>query len=106
MKPEQLYLKLAEAIRVAETNPPCQETDPEAWFLEKSDVGVTAKAKKLCEACPVVTECGEFAIANHEQFGIWGGMSPRERSFVRLTGRRGLKTGSHKKAPKREAKAT
>lgn len=101
MKPEQLYLTLAEAIRNAEENPPCQETDPEAWFLEQSDVGVSRRVKALCESCPVVKECGEFAIANHEQFGIWGGMTPRERSFVRLTGRRGMKRGTHSKPRKR-----
>lgn len=97
MKPEQLYLKLAAAIREAETNPPCQETDPEAWFLDKSDVRLSGEAKKLCESCPVIQECGEFAIANHEQFGIWGGMTPRERSFVRLKGRRGVKPGTNKR---------
>jgi WhiB family redox-sensing transcriptional regulator len=96
MKPEQLYLKLAAAIRDADTNPPCQETDPEAWFLDKSDVATSRQAKELCESCPVIKECGEFAIANQEQFGIWGGMTPRERSFYRLKGRRGLKPGQRR----------
>jgi hypothetical protein len=93
MKPEQLYLKLAEAIRNADTNPPCQETDPEAWFSDKSDVGVSRWAKEMCDSCPVIAECGAFAVANKEQFGIWGGMTPRERSFLRLTGRRGSRRG-------------
>jgi WhiB family redox-sensing transcriptional regulator len=98
MKPTQLYLTLAEAIRNAETNPPCQETDPEAWFLDKSDVGTSRQAKELCKECPVIAECGAFAVANQEQFGIWGGMTPRERSFLRTKGRRGTKPGSHTKA--------
>lgn len=96
MKPEQLYLKLADAIRNAETNPPCQETDPEAWFLEVSNVGMSRQAKELCESCPVIAECGAFAVANNEMFGIWGGMTPRERTFLRNHGRRGTKRGRPK----------
>lgn len=83
MKTEQLYLALADAIREAETNPPCQETDPEAFYAEKGDWGSIRQAKKLCESCPVIKECGEYAIAAMEPFGVWGGLTPRERVAVR-----------------------
>lgn len=42
-----------------------------------------ARAKGVCSKCPVVTECGEFALANGERFGVWGGFSERERTKLR-----------------------
>jgi len=39
--------------------------------------------KTLCALCSVSAECLQEAIANDEQFGIWGGLTPKERSKVR-----------------------
>ena len=55
----------------------CAQTDPEAFFPEKG--GSTREAKKVCRGCEVRAECLEFALAHDERFGIWGGMSERER---------------------------
>lgn len=55
----------------------CAQTDPEAFFPEKG--GSTREAKRICRACGVRDECLEFALANDERFGIWGGLSERER---------------------------
>lgn len=55
----------------------CAQTDPEAFFPEKG--GSTREAKKVCTSCEVRAECLEFALANDERFGIWGGLSERER---------------------------
>jgi WhiB family transcriptional regulator, redox-sensing transcriptional regulator len=60
----------------------CAETDPEAFFPEKG--GSTRDAKRVCTGCPVRAECLEFALANDERFGIWGGLSERERRRLRL----------------------
>ena len=59
----------------------CAETDPEAFFPEKG--GSTREAKKICTGCEVRAECLEYALANDERFGIWGGLSERERRRVR-----------------------
>ena len=59
----------------------CAETDPEAFFPEKG--GSTREAKKICTGCEVKAECLEFALANDERFGIWGGLSERERRRLR-----------------------
>jgi WhiB family transcriptional regulator, redox-sensing transcriptional regulator len=59
----------------------CAETDPEAFFPEKG--GSTREAKKICTGCEVKAECLEYALANDERFGIWGGLSERERRRVR-----------------------
>ena len=55
----------------------CLDADPEAFFPEKG--GSTREAKRICSACPVRNECLEYALDNDERFGIWGGMSERER---------------------------
>jgi WhiB family redox-sensing transcriptional regulator len=59
----------------------CAETDPEAFFPEKG--GSTREAKKICTGCEVRAECLEFALGNDERFGIWGGLSERERRRLR-----------------------
>ena len=55
----------------------CAQTDPEAFFPEKG--GSTREAKRICQACAVRVECLEYALLNDERFGIWGGLSERER---------------------------
>lgn len=55
----------------------CAQTDPEAFFPEKG--GSTREAKRICLGCEVRDECLEYALANDERFGIWGGLSERER---------------------------
>jgi WhiB family redox-sensing transcriptional regulator len=55
--------------------------DPELFFPERGSS--TREAKEVCRGCVVRIECLEFAIANSEKFGIWGGMSERERRRVR-----------------------
>lgn len=59
----------------------CAQTDPEAFFPEKG--GSTREAKAVCQACQVRAECLEYALANDERFGIWGGLSERERRRMR-----------------------
>lgn len=41
--------------------------------------GSTREAKRVCVGCEVRVECLEYALANDERFGIWGGLSERER---------------------------
>ena len=55
----------------------CAQTDPEAFFPEKG--GSTREAKRICTRCEVRAECLEYALGQDERFGIWGGLSERER---------------------------
>ena len=55
----------------------CAQTDPEAFFPEKG--GSTREARRVCRACEVRAECLQFALDHDERFGIYGGMSERER---------------------------
>lgn len=58
----------------------CAETNPEAFLPEKG--GSTREAKKVCASCSVAQQCLEYALANNERFGIWGGKSERERRKI------------------------
>ena len=59
----------------------CAQTDPEAFFPEKG--GSTREAKRICSGCEVRAECLDYALAHDERFGIWGGLSERERRRLR-----------------------
>lgn len=55
----------------------CTEVDGELFFPEQ---GVSARpAKAVCSRCEVRTECLEYALQNDVRFGVFGGLSERER---------------------------
>jgi WhiB family redox-sensing transcriptional regulator len=55
----------------------CLEADADVFYPEKG--GSSRPAKRVCQDCAVRAECLSYALANDERFGIWGGMSERER---------------------------
>ncbi|WP_406083080.1 WhiB family transcriptional regulator [Micromonospora zamorensis] len=55
----------------------CQQVDPEIFYPDKGES--TAPAKSICSRCDVRTECLKAALDRREQFGVWGGLSERER---------------------------
>ena len=55
----------------------CKGVDPDLFFPERG--ASTREAKEVCRGCVVREDCLEYALANSEKFGIWGGMSERER---------------------------
>lgn len=66
----------------------CAQTDPESFFPERDlhgDHGWNAvrEAKGICRRCPVATECLAFALAENELFGVWGGLTAKERARMR-----------------------
>ena len=64
--------------------------DPDAFYPDKG--GSTRTAKAICNggrdrhACPVKAQCLDYALDNDERFGIWGGLSERERRRLRPAG--------------------
>lgn len=54
----------------------CREGDPDALFVQGAEQNV---AKKVCKGCPVRMECLADALDNNVEFGVWGGMTERER---------------------------
>ena len=54
----------------------CRETDPDALFVRGA---AQRKAAVICRHCPVMQECAAEALDNKVEFGIWGGMTERQR---------------------------
>jgi WhiB family redox-sensing transcriptional regulator len=59
----------------------CLGVDPDLFFPERG--ASTREAKEVCRGCVVREHCLEYALVNGEKFGIWGGMSERERRRIR-----------------------
>lgn len=59
----------------------CLGVDPDLFFPERG--ASTKEAKAVCRGCVVREDCLEYALQNGEKFGIWGGMSERERRRIR-----------------------
>ena len=59
----------------------CKGAEADLFFPERG--ASTRKAKAICRACSVQSKCLEYAIENSEKFGIWGGMSERERRRIK-----------------------
>lgn len=67
----------------------CSEIDPELFFSQENEpdssksVYVNARiAKHFCATCPLTLMCLTTAVKNKEDFGIWGGSTPRERTHL------------------------
>lgn len=61
----------------------CKGYPADMFFPERGDHGAIARARLVCAGCPVTDQCLEFALANFEKFGVWGGKSERERRQLR-----------------------
>ncbi len=59
----------------------CMGVDPDLFFPERGSS--TREAKEVCRGCVVREECLEYAVTYGEKFGIWGGLSERERRKIR-----------------------
>lgn len=54
----------------------CRTSAPDALFVQGA---AQQQAKQICQRCPVVAECLADALDNRTEFGVWGGMTERER---------------------------
>lgn len=54
----------------------CAGSDPDALFVQGK---AQRAAKAVCKGCPVVAECLADSLDNRTEFGVWGGMTERER---------------------------
>lgn len=58
----------------------CREVDPEMFFPEQGEPATLAR--RICRRCPVRGACLDDAIEAGEKFGIWGGMSIKDRKVI------------------------
>jgi WhiB family redox-sensing transcriptional regulator len=61
----------------------CRNIEDQGLFFPEHNNRSPARAKRMCGRCPVRDQCLEAALTNDERFGIWGGMTERERSELR-----------------------
>jgi WhiB family redox-sensing transcriptional regulator len=54
----------------------CIDAEPDALFVRGA---AQQLAKQVCMSCPVIAECLADALDNRTEFGVWGGMTERER---------------------------
>jgi WhiB family redox-sensing transcriptional regulator len=59
----------------------CKGANADLFFPERG--ASTRSAKAICRECQARGDCLEFALRSGEKFGIWGGLSERERRRVR-----------------------
>ncbi|MFJ2743347.1 WhiB family transcriptional regulator [Streptomyces sp. NPDC087440] len=59
----------------------CAQTGPEFFFPEPGSS--TREAKQLCGACDMRAACLDYALTHDERFGVWGGLSEKERYSLR-----------------------
>ncbi|SFW58603.1 WhiB family transcriptional regulator [Amycolatopsis australiensis] len=57
-------------------NASCRDADPDGLFVRGAEQN---RAKAVCMGCPVRTECLAEALDGRINFGVWGGMTERER---------------------------
>lgn len=66
----------------------CRDENPDLFFPDRQTspekkAAATEKAKAFCGECVVSETCLEYALTHGEKFGIWGGLSERERRKLR-----------------------
>jgi WhiB family redox-sensing transcriptional regulator len=57
----------------------CRSTDPDEFFVRGA---AQRKAAVICRHCPVVAECLAYALGNQMEFGVWGGLTERQRRVL------------------------
>jgi len=65
----------------------CADADPAIFYPDSSDFGTLKAALKYCASCPVVEPCAAYGV-RFEVYGVWGGMSARQRERARRANKR------------------
>lgn len=60
----------------------CREAPTEIFFPVAGDPETAHWVAMFCDLCPVRTECLEYALATRQRYGIWGGMTERQRRRI------------------------
>jgi WhiB family redox-sensing transcriptional regulator len=74
----------------------CRTYAVDYWFSETPGTSYS-EAKAVCDTCPVRSECLKHAL-DHEDYGVWGGLTPRERDLYR----KGLPVGDRRRKANRQ----
>ena len=63
----------------------CAQTGADFFFPEPGSS--VREAKRICGLCPIRSACLDYALDHDERFGVWGGLSEKERLEIRRTAR-------------------
>lgn len=55
------------------------------FYVGSDDTAAVREAKAVCAGCVIRSECLEYALVGMEKYGVWGGLSERERRRIRST---------------------
>ncbi|MDQ2875677.1 MAG: WhiB family transcriptional regulator [Actinomycetota bacterium] len=76
----------------------CRDVDPELFF----PIGNTGpalhqidEAKQVCQRCPVMDSCLEWALETGQDSGVWGGLSEDERRALKRRGADVIRARAH-----------
>lgn len=69
----------------------CKGMDPDLFHPERGATVAVQKAKRVCAGCPVRSECLDEALENGEVLGVLGGLSERQRRWLRSPTRHGVR---------------
>jgi hypothetical protein len=75
------WCKLMDEIAASSIQVPCTNLG-DVFFDHKQDMNMSNIAKRMCQECPVMSKCAAYAI-EHENFGVWGGLSAFDRRKAR-----------------------
>lgn len=81
MQTDTSVLTAPEPDMTWQENALCAQAGPEFFFPAPGSS--TREAKQLCGACEGRVACLEYALTHDERFGVWGGLSEKERFRLR-----------------------
>lgn len=60
----------------------CAGKDPEMFFPVRAAYAEHLDAIRICRGCPLRTACGTWALNTGQEYGVYGGMTPRQRRQI------------------------
>lgn len=81
-------LELVDVVEAWELDARCRGEDaglffgPNRFEPKRERIAREQRAKEICWQCPALGPCREYALANAEPYGVWGGLGETERRAI------------------------
>ena len=63
-------------------NGACVGAPTALFFPNEGDEQIIDTAKRLCATCPIIDQCADHALTHREPYGVWGGLSEKDRRRI------------------------